>query len=45
MAELARTLGVNPATITQVLKGKSDSARILEAARNLADELSKEATV
>jgi transcriptional regulator with XRE-family HTH domain len=42
MAELARTLGVDPSTITQVLKGKSDSARILEAARNLADAITKE---
>ena len=39
MADLARTLGVDPSTITQVLKGKSDSARILSAARELADAI------
>ncbi|MEN6533830.1 MAG: helix-turn-helix domain-containing protein [Bryobacteraceae bacterium] len=41
MADLARSLGVDPSTITQVLKGKSDSARILSAARELADAIGR----
>ena len=42
MAELARTLEVNPSTITIILRGRSDSARVLAAARALAETISAE---
>lgn len=40
MAKIARELGITRQTVSMVMQGRATSARILEAARRIAQEVS-----